>query len=487
MEKMGKVVSMVQYKNSHIVGYDVEILGEISFYTVEEMKKELEGVAFSNEISNGCSNASLSEDFHVLVENPWEMGVREMSEEEHGGHSGLKTVRAREILMGCKKERLYSYEVREDGGVTASLFHGKTVCKKEPLYLYEGKRVDVLEGVFTSLDVCPVDEDVDFLDGKRFRRLSFSYLKEEKLYPVVVSVAEGVRVVSLGKFSHNPYLVYVRLPVGLEEIGCGAFVDCRKLRTCAIPSSVVKIGESAFKNTDLREIEIPEGVEGILAHCFANCKNLEKVVLPSSLRRIWIYGFYGTGIGEIHIPEGVEEIGEMAFQYCGKLEKVSLPSTLRKIGIDGFNNTGISEIVVPYGVEDISNHVFGECRKLEKVTLPESVKRIGDGSFWETGVKEFVIPEGVESIGVEAFMFCNCLEKLVFPSTLKRVEKKAFLGTGMVEVEIPEGVEELSWRSFVDCVKLERVYLSAYLKEKVLVKGNVFSEETELVAREEIK
>lgn len=46
----------------------------------------------------------------------------------------------------------------------------------------------------------------------------------------------------------------------MEKIEDSAFYNCRKLRNVEIPNSVVYIGENAFSNSGLTEIDIPDSV-----------------------------------------------------------------------------------------------------------------------------------------------------------------------------------------------------------------------------------
>lgn len=62
-------------------------------------------------------------------------------------------------------------------------------------------------------------------------------------------------------------------------------------------------------------IEIPEGVKRIGREVFHSCDSLKSVSLPDSLEEIGEYAFANCQINELNIPSGVKKIGEDAF--CG--------------------------------------------------------------------------------------------------------------------------------------------------------------------------
>lgn len=62
-------------------------------------------------------------------------------------------------------------------------------------------------------------------------------------------------------------------------------------------------------------IEIPEGVKCIGREVFHSCDSLKSVSLPDSLEEIGEYAFADCQINELNIPSGVKKIGEDAF--CG--------------------------------------------------------------------------------------------------------------------------------------------------------------------------
>lgn len=99
-----------------------------------------------------------------------------------------------------------------------------------------------------------------------------------------------------------------------------------------VPSSVKIIGNSAFSHSEqLQKVTILPGTEKIDEFVFYGCKALKEIDIPNTVKYIGNMAFGDTAIEQIEIPEGVEELGEKIFQHCDLLNLISLPSTLKKI------------------------------------------------------------------------------------------------------------------------------------------------------------
>ncbi len=121
----------------------------------------------------------------------------------------------------------------------------------------------------------------------------------------VVAIA---RWVPRGKQDQRePYTVF--LPEGIQEIGKYAFYKCN-LKAINIPSTVKKIGISAFKHCErIESISIPSGVTRIEKDTFEGCTALKSVSLPDSVTYLDLYAFYNcTALGRLVLPAAVQEI-----------------------------------------------------------------------------------------------------------------------------------------------------------------------------------
>lgn len=86
-------------------------------------------------------------------------------------------------------------------------------------------------------------------------------------------------------FQDDTKLSEVKLPKNLKKIDECTFAGCKALKTVEIPSTVKKIGATAFSCSGVEEITIPEGVEEVEDSIF-DCTQLKKIYLPESLTTI---------------------------------------------------------------------------------------------------------------------------------------------------------------------------------------------------------
>lgn len=102
---------------------------------------------------------------------------------------------------------------------------------------------------------------------------------ESITYAPGLSVVEGC-VDSIGYHQDMPNLRTVVLPEGLLEIGRVAFSGSSLLESCALPSTLTRIGDNAFNGcSSLTGInELPAGITYVGDRAFSGCKNLHMAV-----------------------------------------------------------------------------------------------------------------------------------------------------------------------------------------------------------------
>jgi len=181
---------------------------------------------------------------------------------------------------------------------------------------------------------------------------------------------------------------------GVTEIGFRVFADI-PLKSIILPPSLKIIGNNAFLQCGLTEIEIPDGVTDIGDQAFWNIPSLTSVILPASLNAIGNSAFFKCGLKEIEIPADVTLLDNGAFANCKQLEKVILSNNLEIIG----------------------EGCFGSCENLKSIILPDKLKTIMKGAFSSTKLTGVIIPANVELIGSLAF-YANSLNYVIFESTL---------------------------------------------------------------------
>ena len=128
------------------------------------------------------------------------------------------------------------------------------------------------------------------------------------------------------------------IPYGIEHIAKNAFFCADRLKHITIPPTVKSIGEAAFVESRITEIEIPEGITTLERYTFQYCGNLQKVTLPQSLTTIKHAALSHCGFYEIVIPDSVTFIGDYAFDWCELLKTLTIGKGVRHIGYAAFDS-----------------------------------------------------------------------------------------------------------------------------------------------------
>ena len=79
-------------------------------------------------------------------------------------------------------------------------------------------------------------------------------------------------------------IIIVRFIDGLQKIEEEAFTDCTSLDIITLPSTLVEIGNNAFRDcSNLREVTFNDGLQKIGDWAFYNCSSSESITIPSTL------------------------------------------------------------------------------------------------------------------------------------------------------------------------------------------------------------
>ncbi|MBO4690811.1 MAG: leucine-rich repeat protein [Paludibacteraceae bacterium] len=169
-----------------------------------------------------------------------------------------------------------------------------------------------------------------------------------------VSLPNGLKRIGDEAFLYCTGLHSVVLPESLESIGKEAFYICSSITSINLPDNVKEIGAEAFSGCQITEpfynkhcfalmprtykgaYTVQDGIETIVGGAFLDCSYLTAITFPTSLKKIGHSAFWYAGLTEVVIPEGVERIEWSAFGNCTELHKAILPSTLKELQFEAF-------------------------------------------------------------------------------------------------------------------------------------------------------
>ena len=146
--------------------------------------------------------------------------------------------------------------------------------------------------------------------------------------------------------------------------------------TLSIPEThngkpVVEIGREAFLNcTKLTSVTIPTSVKTIGWYAFSGCTGLTSINIPDSVTTIDWFAFSGcTGLTSVAIGNSVTCIDAAAFSGCSNLTSVTLGKNVTSIGWSAFKGcTSLTNISIHSRVTSIDRYAFYECNALSAIT-----------------------------------------------------------------------------------------------------------------------
>ena len=233
----------------------------------------------------------------------------------------------------------------------------------------------------------------------------------------------------------------------VTAIGEKAFFQNKTITSVKIPEGVTSIGNSAFAQTNLTEVEIPKSVKNIERYAFNCCYNLEEVTIPGGVQRTGNYAFaYCSRLKQVIISDGVEIIGASAFYGCSSLTEVTIPKSVTSIEYEAFTDCDALKTVYYGGSQtDWGKISIGSDNDpLTKAEIICAIQESNGFAYTVTGdeatitgytgsAKNLVIPselggKPVTAIGEKAFYEYKMLN-IYIPKTIKAIGEDAFAGT----------------------------------------------------------
>lgn len=270
---------------------------------------------------------------------------------------------------------------RQDGALLAG-------CKASVIPDYVKSIEEYAFGYLKSLKQITLSDGVETIGFGSFQNAGLTQLH----------LPSGVRSINKYAFSGCTALEKVVFSEGLETIGnknilsfspTAAFGGCTSLKSVFFPASLSHIDGSTFLGcVNLEEIEVAaenktyksDGNRLIRKadNCLVLCGS-KALSIPDYVKGIGDYAFYDRELTEIELPDGLKEIGRSAFKACKKLKSVAIPSSVEYIAGYAFRDCHALSVVLPETIKTIEAFAF------DAASIYTSAKTYPDG--WEHDVR----------------------------------------------------------------------------------------------------
>lgn len=201
------------------------------------------------------------------------------------------------------------------------------------------------------------------------------------------------------------------IPEGVTEIGDYAFYDCKNLRSVSFPSSLKKIGRSAFANCpSLVDADLSATLLTLIPdNAFAGDASLKTMTLPASVTEIGREAFRGTAIQLLSL-DGVETLQPYALSGMHQLKAISINGVV-KAG-EGALMDNPNLITISGSLDNVPDLFAANCGMLDPSIVLAGAQNVGDYALANSSASELVLGSGITSLGAGVFLNLSSLDKI---------------------------------------------------------------------------
>lgn len=247
------------------------------------------------------------------------------------------------------------------------------------------------------------------------------------------------------------------IPEGVVEIADEAFYGNNNINTVVFPTTLKKIGTSAFHYSYVTGLTF-QSADLVIGDYAFYYSELGEIIFPETVNTLEIgnYAFaLNYALSEIVLPEGTTKIGDQAFYNCSSVESLVLPDSVTYIGMAAFNRVSYDADAdfLPANLEYIGDLAMNSFTfHFDELVLPANLTYIGEENFYDNMFTSIVFNDKLEHIGGYSFYYAEP-ETLVLPDSVTYIGDYAFVYASVVFEEgfLPQNITYIGSRAFYNC------------------------------------
>lgn len=282
-----------------------------------------------------------------------------------------------------------------------------------------------------------VDAQIDYkLDDFVFNKetQTIELYKGNDMEVVIPPMIDGVSVLKLGESSFKDKLMTtIYIPDSITEIEEMAFYNCFELSNIRMGLNITKVGEFAYAKTGLEKVKLNDEIATSYGNFAYHLAPIKEVVFDDQVDMdLILKNWNRLSISVEAIPNIQSEKG---VYY--------LESNKTIYGIrNDYDGLRIGMITNELGLERINDYLFygdsrNDNRRMGDYYFGESIKIIGSYAFYNSEISGLQLPEGLETIEANAFENSS-IQDLELPNSLVTIEDHAFLGSSIFRIHLDE-------------------------------------------------
>ncbi len=271
--------------------------------------------------------------------------------------------------------------------------------------------------------------------------------------------------------------------------------------TLIIGEGITRIGNNAFRQWNLIDIQFSSTVTSIGQYAFAYGQVLTSVTIPGNIKTVEQYAFaYSYKLTDVTLEEGVETLGTSAFGHTTTSTNwITIPASLTSFGNYAFEqaagyivaeeNTTYSadEDGVLYSYDGTTLIDYPKSRVADSWTIPESVTTVQTGAlqnvqltneiyvmyqvslpdqaFRDSNYTYVYIADDVTIASTRSLLFYSCsyLTGVHLPENTTLVINNQYFNSDsqLASLKIPQGTTKINKLAFSGTTNLETLYYDA--------------------------